>query len=346
MLIEDTINFEKHYHLERLVSQRSRVNIDVAQAWFRRASWEFIGQPLTQHKTTSAFQFEVFTRGVIAQFFHRNGRHEFPETFYLDQDRLRTLRAEIEDLTHMEVCLDVFAVFVRELGGDGDISPSTRQQVHSSLMAIMGDAMGYGASQWNMNSEALSLELLRQASIVSGQTLTCDYDTLATANRHLLRAFNKSPTTHNPRLETILLHKVVACNDRHINSTPTELFNNLVPMAHTPATLSTHFSHLCTIDTSASNPILNAETIKWQEIANRISHILLLHWRVWGEIAYLPQEDSPATENPDSPSASALSVRPPPELAEQDPHMVPSMQTGEPPEAGTDAHVAREMSSR
>ena len=350
LLIEDTINFEKHYHLDRLVSHRSRVDLDYAHAYYVNAKWEFVAQHPNQTINTPHVRLEIFTRAVIATFFNKNGRHEFPDTFYLDQDRLRTLKWEIEDLIHLEVCMDAFVAFLKDFGHDGPIPPPTRHQLQTSLLAIMGDALGYGSNQWFINSEALSLELLRQASHVTGQAVSYSHQNLSLANDKLRSMFCESFSTHNPRLETVLLDRVIPCMVRNTNSTPMDLFNNLVPVAKTVSPSPTHFIHLQSNDTSSSPHTLDPESARWQDIANRITHIILLHWRVWDRIAYVQEDEAELSQlataaNSSAPSAQStqLSASCAPE---QDTQVVAAMKTGEPRESATDTHVAHETSSQ
>jgi hypothetical protein len=348
LLIEDIINFEKQYHLDRLVSHRSRVNVDTAQAWYLHATRDFANPCPNPRKNVWHARLEIFVRAVVAQLFNRNGRDDFPETFYLDQDRLRSLKVEIEDLIYMEVCMAVFRAFLKQFGFVGSVPPLVRHQLHTSLLAIMGETMGYGSRQWVMNSEALSLEILRQASLVAGQPGTFTHDTLSSANEHLVHMFYNSCTTHNPRLEKILLHRVLTCTDRNINATPMELFNNLVPLTNSIIPPATHFSHLQTAHTSSSSHTLNQETTKWQDITNRITHIIILHWRVWDRIAYLQEDDSEqarASASQDSttlPPLPVLSAQPP----EHEAHVVTAMKTGESLDQGQETLVSHETPSQ
>jgi hypothetical protein len=345
LLVEDTINFEKHHHLEKLVSHRSRVNIHTAQSWYLRAAWEFADSLPTRPRHMQQAQLQIFVHAVIAQFFNRNGCHEFPETFYLDQDRLRTLKAEIEDLIHMEVCMDAFTAFLKQFDYDGYISPQTRLQLHSSLLAIMGNSMGYGSHQWIMNSEALSLEILRQSSLVAGQPQTFSHDALSHANEHLLHMFYNSFNTHNPRLEATLLNRVMTCTERHTKSTAMDLFNNLVPITGTrPSPPPTHFSHL----SSSFVHTLTPETARWQDIANRITHIVLLHWRVWERIAYVQEDGSERSASPpsqDSTSSSQHTIQSA-QTSVQESHMVTTMKTGDSIEAGQEPLVPHQTPSQ
>jgi hypothetical protein len=348
LLIEDTVNFEKHYHLDRLVSRRSRVDIDAAHAWYICATWEFTEQHPGRPTDSPQIKLEIFVRAVIAQFLNRNGRHEFPETFYLDQDRLRTLKAEIEDLIHIEVCMDAFAFLLKTYGHHGPMTPSVRRHLHASLLAIMGDALGCGSHQWVMNSEALSLELLRQASNVTGRPVSYCLNDLSRTNHRLLDMFHSSFATHNPRVEQMLLEQVLSCTARNSSYTPMDLHSNLVLVAK-PAPLPTsNLLHLQSNDTSLPLNTLDPETMQWQNIANRITHIVLLHWRVWDRIAYVqedgPESSSAATSPTTSPHLEHATHPSQPSVPEQDAQLVTVMKTGEPGETGPDTHVAHETS--
>jgi hypothetical protein len=347
LLIEDTVNFQRHYHLDKLVKGRSRVNIDTAQAWYLRATSEFAESYPDRPMNNASAKLETFVRTVVAQLFNRNGRHTFPETFYLDQDRLRTLKAEIEDLIHLEVCMDAFALMLKQCGHDGSMSLTVRRRLHSALLAIMSDVSGYGSHQWVANSEALSLELLRQVSYVTGRPVSYSHDSLSHANSYLLDMFHNSFQTHNPRLASTLLERVIMCTSRNFNSHPTDLFNNLVSVAKSVPPQTSPFLHLQTNDTSSPLHTMNAETAQWQDIANRITHIILLHWRVWERIAYV--QDDEARQSAASPAASSQTQSASSSsshVSEHDAQMATTMKTGDAPDSGPDAPVAHETSSQ
>lgn len=335
LLIEDTINFETHYHLDRLVNGRARVDMQTAQKWYHCAKTEFI--PIcSTHREPSRLHLEVFVRGVTATLFGKDGRSDLPEAMYLDTDRLQIIKAEIEDHIFFEVCLDMFTTLLKQFGYSGPALSTTRQQVVSSLTAIMGESsVGYGPQQWMTNSEALSLEVLRQASTLAGRATTYDYDNMSRANQHLRHLFFSTFTTQARNLEAAVLPIILATIERHTNSSPMELFNNLVPTTTPTTTLSsTHLSQPTTTDTFSSYSLLHPDTHKLSDIANRISHIIILHWRVWGNIAYI-QDDA---------SESCLSCTQVSNVSEA--HVPSSMRTGEAGEAYEEAPVVHEASTR
>ncbi|KAF2833637.1 Tcp11-domain-containing protein [Ophiobolus disseminans] len=350
LLIEDSVNFEKHYHLDRLVNHRSRVNIGQAQRWYLDATHEFTGQHPEQPRNAPQIKLEIFVRAVIAELFNKDEHRTFPGTFYLDEDRLRALKTDIEDLIYMEVCMDAFVVLLKDLGHNGSVSSSIRQHLHTSLLAIMGDTLGYGSQQWLVTSEALSLELLRQASQVTGQAVSYSHGNLSLANDLLVAMFQNSSATHDSRLEITLLLQVLSCTNRNTNSTPMDMFNNLVSATKTVSSLSTPFLHLQPTYTSTSPDTLSPESTQWQDIANRISHIVLLHWRIWHEIAYVQEDGSERSLAPSTTTSSTSPLQPIQHATyhatEQDAQMVTAMKTGEVAEPGPDTHVAHETSSQ
>jgi hypothetical protein len=335
LLIEDTANFETHYHLDRLVNGRARVSIQTVQKWYSSAAQEFT--PLCSNgKDSSRLNLEVFVRGVTATLFGKDGRSDFPEAMYLDVDRLQIIKAEIEDHIFFEVCLNMFATLLKRFRYQGPGLSNTRQQLISALTAIMGESnVGYGPHQWMANSGALSLEILRQASTLANRPTAYDHDNLSSANQHLRHLFFSKFTTQARNLEAAMLPVILATIEKYNNSSPMELFNNLVPTTIPTTTIvPTHNIFPTPTDTFSSHHFLHPNTRKLSDIANRISHIIILHWRVWSKIAYV-QDDTAGKY-----AASTLSAQSP------EAHVPSSMRTGEASETYEEMQTTHEASSQ
>lgn len=350
LLIEDTINFENHYQLDRLVNHRSRVNINTAHSWYADATEDFEQHCAPRQKDRSHLQLEVFVRVVVAVLFGRHGRSDFPETFYLDQDRLRTLKAEIDDLILFEVCMDMFAILAKDFGFDGPISVASGHHLGTSILAIMGDAMGHGPQQWSMNSEAISLEILRQASQLAGVSRTSYIHRSAKVNQHLRSLFVTSSASHAARLEAAILPQILSSVERHTNSSPMELFNSLVSFSALSPTPPTHAFQPLISDTFTFAH-LHPETTKSTDLANRITHIISLHWRIWAPIAYVQEGDNPTTSSTSTDEKSSGSATTSPAMQPQsqpttsaNPELeiqpVASMRTGKSREPGQETPVS------
>ena len=332
-MIEDTVNFEKHYHLDRLVNGRARVNINNAQQWFKDAVEAFGPECAPRPRSGPCFPLEVFTRAIVAISCGRDGRSEFPDTFFLDHDRLRALKAEVGDVVMFEVCMEMYIALARQFGYQGHVSLAVGQQLRVALSAIMGEAVGHGPQQWVRNSEALSLEILRQASRLAGISSNYSFDRMADANQNLRILFMHRSAYHAARLEASLLPQILSNVDRHNASSPVDLFTNLVSISPSVPPLPT-LSRSGITDTFAFAH-LHPETAKLTDLANRITHITLLHWRVWGPIAYVQDDESRAH----SASIPETQARPPPGNAEQEASVPPRMRTGEPLEPEQEPHV-------
>ncbi|KAF2441680.1 hypothetical protein P171DRAFT_365566 [Karstenula rhodostoma CBS 690.94] len=345
LLIEDTINYEKHYHLDRIVNKRSKVNFEAAQRW-----WTAVVQGLQIHHTPITKQvnrtrLDMFAQAVVSSVFSRDTRQELPDTFYLDYDRLRALKSELDDLVHFEICFSMFNKLRKDLGHDAALSNAARHHLRSSLTAIMGESMGHGSQAWIYNSESLSLEIYRQAQVTAGRSPVFDHHSLQATNEYLRSLFYNTFTSHASTLEATLLPQVLGSIHKHINSSPTELYNSLVtspPPSSTPPFIPAP----PTIDTFSFYN--NTPQDRLSDLARRISHIVLLHWRIWAPITYVQDDASgPVTHLPPPPqpatttSATSQSTPPPPApmcpapASEHDVQVVNVMKTGDPPDPGS-----------
>ncbi|KAF2266586.1 hypothetical protein CC78DRAFT_118661 [Lojkania enalia] len=334
LLIEDTINFERHYHLDRLVKGQAHVNIEAAQQWYTSVL-EACHPPCTPPKDNSRFQLEVFGRAVVSTLFSMSHTCKFPDTFYLDRDRFRQIKLEIDDMVFLNICFEMFGYLQREFGYNGPISSSRKHALRVALSAVLG-AAGQGISQWTMNCENISLELIRQALSATGQQLSINADLVQRVSLHLNAKFRYSFSDHVDALKRALLPQILASTNRHLNSSPMELFNAFVtlpsppPPPYAPSQLSGSVQSN-TSDTSSSH------SEQMTEVSNRISHIILLHWRIWAQIAYVPEE----TPTSKTTSEETLPMNSPPPPAPSPSHLdsatsshVVPMKTGEPRDAG------------
>jgi len=335
LLIEDTVNFEKHYHLDRLVNGRSRVNINAAHSWYVDAVAEFGHECMPRHRNVSRFQREAFVRVVVATLFERSARADFPETFYLDQDRLRTLKAELIDLACFKICNETCDLLAREFGYEGTPAPTGQQQLHTSIQAIMGEALGHGALQWSMNSEAISLEILRHASRLSGNAPTAHFDRWAKVNQHVQMLFTQSSRPQSTQLETLLLPLVLSRVECTTASSPVELYNTIVstppPLPHSPKNQSPWQWHIST----TQPPCLPTVPSHLASLAKRIAHIITLHWRTWASIAYVQEDNKNEANTP-----SACPVMPSPKECDSAASALPCQTQSQPPPLSTNSENA------
>jgi hypothetical protein len=171
-----------------------------------------------------------------------------------------------------------------------------------------------GLAQWMMNSEAISDEIVRQARYFSSRPPSHDLDFLQRANMYLRSMLIERFHSHAADLESFVILQVLSLVNHHILSPPMDLFNNLVP-----ATTSQTSTKVPLVSHSSPTDTLHPQPSPFTDLSNRITHILLLHWRIWGPIAYVQDEKdhisaSDALETNNSSTTATSSPPPPPRV--------------------------------
>ena len=264
--------------------------MDGTEKWWALCSQRSQYQNVTT-RDMSRFQLENFTQAVVTTLFSPNGPAELPDTFYLDQERLQVLKSEMDDLIHFEICFDVFAQCLEEFGYNGPVTTATEDQLRAALSSIVGDGIAHPPQSWMYRSEALSLEIYRQALLLYTRPFTCDHHKIQRANQLLQEGFRSlsSSSIHSTKIRDIILAKTLAYTNRHRNATPIELFNKLVSVVPATGPLAQTLS-----PPPQTTDTFPPSSDRVHDLANRVTHIVLLHWRVWGPIAYV-QEDGAAS---------------------------------------------------
>ncbi|KAF2013738.1 hypothetical protein BU24DRAFT_350800 [Aaosphaeria arxii CBS 175.79] len=288
LLIEETVHFEKQYHLERIVSHRARINIDDACDWYNRAV-NLYEKQCRPSRDQNSFHMDIFVRAVISNLL-RNRSAQFPDTFYLDQDRLRVLRNEIDDLICIDICMDWFELILKGFGHTGEVPTSTKQNMRASLVALLGEGLGHGSlHMWLNSSEHIVVELLRQASKFIGYEPAIALDNLQKLDQNLQCSFRQRTSRQTERMEERLLTRVLSESTRHMQSSPLDLFNALVANS-TPPTTSSAIPGLPLLFNKQNDSDPSSDQLT--DISARITHVILLHWRTWADIAYVCTGDS------------------------------------------------------
>lgn len=274
--------------MDRLVKGMSRVDRTAAQKWWASAAFEFRPQCATKPTFAPRSELEIFTRAVVASLFARGGHCEFPDTFYLDQDRLRVLNSEIEDLIHFDICCDMLGQLLQDFGHGGAMTSATRKQLRTALSAIVGEGGHHIAQSWMHHAGPISLEIYRQASVIAGRSPFQNLDCLHKANRYLRDLFENTFVVHASALKATLLPQILACANKHYNSSPSDMFHSLVLPTPPPPPQAFGLIPMPPMNTSTS-----PHADKLVDLTNRITHIILLHWRIWGPIAYALDDQTP-----------------------------------------------------
>ncbi|KAF2201985.1 T-complex 11 [Delitschia confertaspora ATCC 74209] len=291
LLIEDTVNFERNYHLGKLVQGRARINLEAAQHWYSSEGLRLRHLCTSPLKDSTRLQLEVFIRAVVSLLFSQDPHNEFPETFYLDQDRLRNLRAGVHDLVFFEICFTLFSQLLTGLGHQGPIPPTTRHILRTSLTAILGGGTVHSVHQWLINCEYISLELVRHALHHRGFLHTYNANLVGHTSYVLRKNMLESFREHADELEASFSNRILACVNSHIHSSPLDLFNALIVSANPPPPPPPPPGYSGLSIQQPVTDVLPAYADHSSDLVNRVSHIILLHWQTWGTIAYVTEDE-------------------------------------------------------
>lgn len=301
LLIEDTINFEQKYHLSRIA--RGRINVEGAQRWYSYEEKSMRQSvPLSYvRKDIGRAQFETFVQAVVHILLSNDPSKDFPETFYLDQDRLRALKSELHDIVHFDMCCKIFAWLLREMNYRGSAPHTAQQNLRNSLFDIVGEDRNYSSRQWIVNVDYIAVELVRHALNLCGHTHSYKAHLLQKAHemlRAMLCSSHQGVFAHYADvLERTILPEILACANGHVNSSPMEMFSTLIaPSAPPPPPPPpSHMNVVVQRIANEQNP--SSPSDRLTDIIHRITHITVLHWRIWGPIVYVLPEEKDSASN-------------------------------------------------
>ena len=329
------------------------MDVNLAESWFIGAVDELSSRCTSKNRNASNFKLEIFIRAVVTLLLGKDGHCEFPETFYLDHDRLRVLKAEIDELVCLEICTDLF-VFLAERFGSAGCKGDAAKQLRASIAAIMSETTGQGFQYWMANSEAVSLEILRQASSAAGRPPSFHFDYLSEVHQQLQMAFSDRFNYHAAHLEKELLPQILCNVERHATSSPMDLFVNLATLPPAMRRPSINLSRPLVLDIG-NGASSHLEVSNMANLVNRITHIIILHWRTWSPIAYVQDERSAQPySNPAKDEDLASSTSPqskPPTLSslhitDETHQVMTAMKTGELPDTGQEAHIEHQTQTQ
>lgn len=260
-MVDATVAFEQKDFLRRMTEGW---DVSRARTWFVRER-HGKGQPSGAMVLAPAV-----TKLIVT-----NSEH-LPPTFTLDYIRLRTLQKDFEDLMYQTACRWTMEEVLSSL----DWKTSIPQSAYDSLFAricIITSADETRSSALTM-MEDVALEIVRIAyelCYISNLPSAKDLD-FAASN---LEYSSDASTSVFKDLQSYLAEDLHDMIDAEVQSTkdltPMQIANRYVPA------LSVHPS-----------PQTITEQTQLRRLAQQISHISVLHWRVWGPLLY-EQPDKP-----------------------------------------------------
>jgi hypothetical protein len=298
-LVQDTINFQTRYNLHRIANRK--VDVEKAQDWLREEQ----ACPMVGGDTLPNELLALGIGVLKSLMFYEDGQG-YPPTFYLDVERLRNLRQDI----HVEIFQKVSRDALIELSRKSKPSPTALlaaiKELDGKVAAMVGTQGNYHNMVDSIAAELMKLVLkLEPNSGPYDETLLQYCEELLSMDLHYeAPAFSKQATIIYERL----LPKVLLSVEKHVELTPLQLQDKLLP----PAAAST--SHPGGFGAHMAPPRPEPSADPDDEVVRRFTHMVVLHWQVWKGICYLlPTEEEYAAAHPEeaqSPASSTSSTFP------------------------------------
>nr|POE85629.1 protein sok1 [Quercus suber] len=287
LLIDDTINFQRKYNSHRM--RQGKIDAAGARNWLYKEidfmeAYDPDGEPTHLNALVTLFLRETLL-----------GENDcWPSTFYLDLERLRSVRHELRARVYHEVCWEIFNNLVAEQASQFEhfAFPNPQHVLHSRINAIVGvDASFYDCRQ------AIAAEMIRLLLMATAHNAPyINHDLAKNVEQRLGQQlqplgsaglFRKHASFQYHRF----LPKVRASVEEHLRLSIVDLQDALVPAPSSHRSQSRGFGAV--LKPVAHPRIFDAD----MDLVHKLTHVLVLHWHVWGELVYMamPEDDETTT---------------------------------------------------
>ncbi|KAG0637983.1 T-complex protein 11-domain-containing protein [Tuber brumale] len=245
-LISTAISFEQGYFQDRI--DQGRLDMKEPRSWFANA--------VAARNTNEAPDHMAIFTGAVVDMLASSQYAKYPATFVFDYERLEGLRDDIREAT----CLKMAILFFRQLtlSSKRDVDAATIDKLRTSIIAILGEEDG--VRRWSQHSNAVALHVAQTAYEFNGSTGIADASTVKMAENW----FAKHLQINSP----IYVHV-----EKEISK---ELTGMVLRIIKGWSSLST-FSIMQSADVTGSS-------MELASIAQRASHIVFMHWRIFGKM--------------------------------------------------------------
>ncbi|KIX10629.1 uncharacterized protein Z518_01713 [Rhinocladiella mackenziei CBS 650.93] len=280
-LIDDTVAFQKDYFRTRI--NNGKLDVKPCRQWYASA--------VAKHRdcqrsgeTRKTASLGSLIHGLIDYCLSAN--LDVPATLHHDKTRLRTMRDELQDILHLNICLSIFDQLIRHLLGPERHSSamhSTLQTriiemkliLQSRIMDLTDGNTGPNLTVpdiWLQHGSAIALELTRAAyHVYKRAEFSLPDAEVAKTTLHLMSEFE---------------------SERHHGSRARALASELEQAAHEYASTFQGMSTLAISEAQKQWYQLRQQRQPWRntpdldDMARRLAHIAVIHWMVWADLVY------------------------------------------------------------
>ena len=297
LLVEDTVNFQRRYNAHRI--SLNKIDVPGSRLWLEY-EMEYLANDNPNVSHVEALS-SALLRGVI--FNESSDTH--PQTFYLDSERLRNLRAELHTSIYTEVCCDAFSELAANSVPPNRIIQSIAE-LRTRIASIVGNTAKFGERLEYIAVEIMRLQLQLEGSPLQSEQVLLNHIELRLGSD--LWTGSGTFEHHATALFERLLPQLQRNIELHLRLNPVQLQGYFVP--YLPGHIPTPQPGM-----GAILPLPNPNPPPYNfdhDIMHRLTHVIALHWQVWAELVYLTDpEDYPDTDDSnDAPTPPSDCVSP------------------------------------
>ena len=264
-LIDDGISFQRDYFGTRM--RLGKLNPEPSLRWFGKIYQD------CERAGLATFDYTTIAHGLVWLAVRAND--EVPELLRYDSSRIRQLREEVSDIVHLEICCEYLSSRL-----NGQCHPSQWQTFRTRLLDLTDGECSHAAGSneiWKTHLDALSAEVTR-AVFAELQPSRNSIPATAFATNH------KGLLAHFQQVESRLDRFAAELQNRVLKHA--SIFQQLSALQISE--MQQHHQQ------SRQNGIHGRVIPDVDDIARRLAHMAVIHWRVWWDL-YLPIMERVAT---------------------------------------------------
>ncbi|EXJ86370.1 hypothetical protein A1O3_03321 [Capronia epimyces CBS 606.96] len=293
--IDDTVAFQQLYFQARI--SNGVLIVDDSRKWYRNAAASHQKLCHVVGGMSDASTPVALIHGLIGVCFSQNT--PIPDTLSHDTSRLRTISAQFLDLVYVDISLWVFDHLLYRLAGPA-CNPSLIHGVLRMRLMILTDsdaASGLTTPEvWNRHAYAVALELTRAAFQYCQIAESTPPEAEAARTAEQLTAMYHFESQNSARTRAIARALEQTVHDY------AKVYQGMTAQAISLTQRRLHLRH-ATSQVYRYLPDL-------RDLASRLAHIAVIHWRVWADLAYLVEyEEDEESDDSDSSEDGAESVQ-------------------------------------
>lgn len=294
VLIEETVAFQQSYFRKKIDDEK--LDLAAAEAWYEQAYDRYISGSSIQATDHETVCFEVFLHGFVDLCTSDPYGQRSPITLHYDQGRMQTLRADVQDLVVLQLCIDVFNELLSRLRCRNHVPPLAYATLQNRLLTIAEEETAHsGFIPWSEKSAEIATEITRAAFVASF-------------------------FPHPPRIPAGAFD--------HTHARVQEVFENcyaaveaevLSRLAEETIAHASVFQKMSMKDISETQKMyqqqrqgrgdleLSLVVPDMENMSRMLAHMGVIHWQVWRDLAYVKDEEGEGLglrdiyfENPDT----------------------------------------------